>query len=220
VPPPPPPPPPPVEHRAGAAGVPPLEIHRSPRRRRSASAAPRDGVVVVRLPAGLPSAEEERLVTSLVRKVTGASRARARGGDAALERRAGELADRYLDGVRARSVRWSGRMQRRFGSCTPAEGTIRISRELASAPAYVLDHVLVHELAHLQVPGHGAAFHALVERHPHAARATGWLEGYTAGRLAAATPEAGGDATGGPGDGRETGDAEDGEDAIDDGALG
>jgi predicted metal-dependent hydrolase len=181
--------------------VPPLEIHRSHRRRRSASAAPRDGVIVVRLPAGLPSAEEERMVADLVRRVTGAARARTRGGDAELERRAAALADRYLDGVRPTSVRWSARMRRRYGSCTPAEASIRISRELASAPAYVLDHVLVHELAHLQEPGHGPPFRALVERYPDAARATGWLEGYTAGRLAAgmgAEPDAvvgtGGDA--------------------------
>ncbi len=165
--------------------MPPLEIHRSPRRSRSASAAARDGVVVVRLPAGLPADEEERIVAGLVRKVTGASRAAARGGDAALERRAAELADRYLDGVRPSSVRWSGRMQRRYGSCSPTARTIRISRELASAPTYVLDHVLVHELAHLVVADHGPRFHELVARHPDAARATGWLEGYTAGRLAA-----------------------------------
>jgi predicted metal-dependent hydrolase len=178
--------PPPVEHRPAAAGVPPLEIHRSPRRRRSAAASARDGVVVVRLPAGLSDGEEERLVTDLVAKVTGASRAAARGGDAALQRRADQLADRYLDGVRASSVRWSARMRRRHGSCTPAEGSVRISRALATAPAYVLDHVLVHELAHLQVADHGPRFHALVDRHPHAARATGWLEGYSAGRLAVA----------------------------------
>ena len=183
------PPPPPVEHRPAVAGVPPLEIHRSVRRRRSASAAPRDGVVVVRLPAGLSRAEEERLVADLVRKVTGAARALTRGGDAALERRAAELADRYLDGVRPSSVRWSGRMRRRYGSCTPAEGSIRISRELATAPGYVLDHVLVHELAHLQEPGHGPRFRALVDRYPEAARAAGWLEGYTAGRLAAGAGE-------------------------------
>lgn len=179
------PPPIPIEHRPAAPGVPPLEIHRSPRRRRSASAAPRDGVVVVRLPAGLPREEEDRLLADLVRKVTGRTRADALGGDEVLERRAAALADRYLDGVRPSSVRWSSRMRRRYGSCTPAEGSIRISRELASAPPYVLDHVLVHELAHLQVSDHGPRFHELLARFPESARATGWLEGYTAGRLAA-----------------------------------
>lgn len=167
---------------------------------------------MVRLPAGLPRAEEERLVVDLVRKVTGAVRAETRGGDAALERRAAALADRYLDGVRPSSVRWSGRMRRRFASCTPADGSIRVSRELASAPTFVLDHVLVHELAHLQVADHGPDFHALVQRYPQAARATGWLEGYTAGRLAAASVRADAETAA-----LVTGAIED--DAVDDGAL-
>ncbi|MEX1177620.1 MAG: M48 family metallopeptidase [Nitriliruptor sp.] len=185
---------PPVEHRPATPTLPALEIHRSPRRRRSASAAARDQVVVVRLPLGISRAEEERLIAGLVHKVTGASRAASRRSDADLERRAARLADRYLDGIRASSVSWSSRMRRRYGSCTPAEGTIRISRELASAPDYVLDHVLLHELVHLRVPGHGADFHELLDRHPDARRASGWLEGYAAGRLAAGTePDAAGD---------------------------
>lgn len=159
-------------------------------------------MVVVRLPLGLPRAEEERLIAGLVGKVTGAARAGSRNSDATLERRAAVLADRYLDGIRATSVSWSSRMRRRYGSCTPAEGTIRISRELATAPSYVLDHVLLHELAHLVVPGHGPAFHELLDRHPQTPRATGWLEGYAAGRLAAGT----------------TAPAED--DLVDDGAIG
>lgn len=144
---------------------------------------------MVRLPAGLPREEEDRLLADLVRKVTGRTRADALGGDEVLEQRAAELADRYLDGVRPSSVRWSSRMRRRYGSCTPAEGSIRISRELASAPPFVLDHVLVHELAHLQVPDHGPRFHELLGRFPESARAAGWLEGYTAGRLAAGAGE-------------------------------
>jgi hypothetical protein len=207
---------PPVEHRPATATTPPLEIHRSPRRRRSASAAPRDHVIVVRLPYGVGEVEEERLIADLVRKVTGARSAAARGGDRALERRAATLADRYLDGVRASSVRWSGRMRRRHGSCTPADGSIRVSSELATAPAYVLDHVLVHELAHLHVPGHGPDFHALVARHPHTERALGWLEGFAAGRLAAGTAGAG-DA-GAPADGAD-GTAPEGDDLVDGGAV-
>jgi predicted metal-dependent hydrolase len=175
-----------VEQRPAVAGRPPLEIHRSQRRRRGASARPRDGVVVVRLPAGLPAAEEERLIDRLVGKVTGQARADALGGDEGLRARAEELADRYLDGVRATSVTWSGRMSRRLGSCTPAHGTIRVAREVAAFPAWVRDYVLLHELAHLVVADHSGAFHELVGRYPHAERARGWVEGFTAGRLAAA----------------------------------
>jgi hypothetical protein len=174
-----------VEHRPPSEGRPPVEIHRSHRRRRGAAARPRDGVVVVRLPAGLPGAEEERLIAHLVDKVTGRMRAEALGGDEALRARADQLADRYLDGVRATSVTWSGRMTRLLGSCTPAHGTIRIAREVAAFPAWVRDYVLVHELAHLLVADHSAAFHELLARYPHTDRARGWVEGYHAGRLAA-----------------------------------
>jgi predicted metal-dependent hydrolase len=179
-----------VEQRPAAPGRPAVEIRRSSRRRRSASAHPQDGTVVVRVPAGLPHDEEERLVRDLVAKVTGRLRAEALGGDAELERRARMLADRYLDGVHATSVRWTSRMARRWGSCTPSTGEIRISREVAAYPSWVRDYVLVHELAHLQVPGHGGRFEELVARYPRSERARGWLEGHVAGRLAAATPEA------------------------------
>lgn len=144
--------------------------------------------MVVRLPAGLASDDEERLISHLLRRVTGGQRAQELGGDAALERRAHQLADRYLDGVRPTSVRWSGRMARRFGSCSTADGSIRISQDVAGMPRYVRDYVLVHELAHLLVADHSAAFRALLSRYPDAERARGYLEGYSAGRLAAATP--------------------------------
>lgn len=174
-----------VEHRPAAAGVPALEIHRSPRRRRTSSAAPDGDRVVVRLPAGLPAADEERTIATLVAKVLGRQRSVARGGDTALQARAERLADRYLDGVRPTSVRWSTRMARRYGSCTPATGEIRISDRLANAPDHVLDAVLVHELAHLVVADHSPRFRDLVARYPQAERARGWLEGFAAGQLAA-----------------------------------
>lgn len=179
-----------VERRPAAAGRPPVEVRRSPRRRRSASAHAQDGVVVVRLPSGLPHEEEERLVRDLVAKVTGRLRADALGGDEELERRARVLAERYLDGIGPTSVRWTSRMARRWGSCTPSTGEIRISREVAAYPSWVRDYVLIHELAHLQAAGHDERFERLVARYPRSERARGWLEGHVAGRLAAATPTA------------------------------
>ena len=166
-----------VEHRPAEAGLPPLEVVRSRRRRRSATAFPRDGVVVVQIPAGLARAEEQRLISSLVKRVVGAARAEAVGGDDELWERAVDLADRYVDGVRPTSIRWSRRMTRRYGSCTPSQGTIRISQQLAAYPDYVLDAVIVHELAHLLVEDHSARFWTLADRYPQAERARGFLEG-------------------------------------------
>ena len=128
------------------------------------------------------------MIEGLVQRVTRRVRADALGGDAALAARADALADRYLDGIRATSVSWSARMHRRYGSCSPGEGRVRISTQLAGHPPYVLDAVLMHELAHLQIADHSAAFWRLVERFPDAARARGFLEGFAAGRLAAGIP--------------------------------
>ena len=47
-------------------------------------------------------------------------------------------------------------------------------------PDWVLDYVLVHELAHLVVPGHGPQFWSLVDRYPRTERARGYLEGVAA----------------------------------------
>lgn len=172
-----------TEHRPADQGQPPLEIVRSRRRRRTATAFVRGDRVVVQLPAGMSTGEEERMIRSLVDRVTGAARAQAAGGDEELTSRAHELADQYVDGVRPSSVQWSSRMQRRYGSCTPSDGSIRISDELARYPRYVLDYVLVHELAHLVVSGHSRRFHEIVDRFPQAQQARGFLEGVRYGRL-------------------------------------
>lgn len=175
---------PPHEIRPASAGRPALEIHRSPRRRRSAVARPQGTALVLRLPAGMEPTEEELMIERLVAKVTGQLRAEQMGGDAALAARAARLADRYVDGVRPSEVVWSGRMEQQLGSCSLGSGRIRISRRLAAMPRYVLDCVLVHELAHLLVPDHSPSFHALMARYPQTERARGFLDGYRAGQLA------------------------------------
>ncbi|MDQ1462801.1 MAG: hypothetical protein QOI08_4285, partial [Actinomycetota bacterium] len=62
-----------------------------------------------------------------------------------------------------------------WGSCTPEDGAIRVSSRLAPYPSWVLDYVLVHELAHLVVASHGPAHDELVDRFPLAERARGFL---------------------------------------------
>ncbi len=177
-----------LEHRPATSSVPPVELHRSARRRRSGQAALRDGRVVVRIPAGMSPAEEAAMVDGLLGKVLRTRAVSDAGGDAALHARADRLADRYLDGLRATSVRWSPRMRHRYGSCTTATAEIRISDRLAAHPDYVVEYVLVHELAHLHVRGHSAGFHGLVARYPHTDRARGYLAGYEAGLAAGARP--------------------------------
>jgi predicted metal-dependent hydrolase len=68
----------------------------------------------------------------------------------------------------------------RWGSCTPDDATIRISHRIQEMPDWVIDYVLLHELAHLVVPSHNAQFWELVNRYPKAERARGYLEGISA----------------------------------------
>jgi predicted metal-dependent hydrolase len=91
-----------------------------------------------------------------------------------LARRARELADG--NGLpRPASIKWSTTQTSLWGSCTPVDGTIRISDRLAAFPRWVLDYVIVHELAHLVEAGHGPAFQELVSRYGLAERARGFL---------------------------------------------
>jgi hypothetical protein len=96
--------------------------------------------------------------------------------DGVLERRARELNCQYFGGeLRWQSIRWVTNQNGRWGSCTPAEGTIRISHRLASVPAFVRDYVIVHELAHLIEANHSPRFWNLVNRFGRTERARGYL---------------------------------------------
>lgn len=171
-----------------------VEVRRSARRRRTVSAHREGDTVVVLLPARMSVAEEQRWVAEMLAKLNRTeSRRRGAAGrsDAELVRRAEELSGRWLDGqARPDEVRWVPAMRSRWASCSPAERSIRVSERLREVPAWVLDYVLVHELAHLLEPGHGPRFWAQVRQYPRTERAMGYLEGLSAAAaLGIATPE-------------------------------
>ncbi|MGH3369735.1 MAG: M48 metallopeptidase family protein [Nocardioidaceae bacterium] len=152
-------------------------MRRSRRRRRTVSAYREDDKVVVMIPARLSAGEEQEWVTTMLERLE-RSEKRRRPSDARLKRRAVELSDRYLGGLaRPATVRWVANQNTRWGSCTPSDRSIRLSVRLQGMPAWVIDYVLVHELAHLIESGHTPAFWAWVDRYPKAERAKGFLEG-------------------------------------------
>ena len=141
------------------------------------SAYREDGRVVVMVPARLSAQEERDWVDTMLDRLA-RSEARKRPSDAGLERRARELSGRYLGGLaRPATVRWVDNQNSRWGSCTPADRSIRLSTRLQGMPSWVIDYVLVHELAHLIEAGHTPAFWAWVDRYPKAERAKGFLDG-------------------------------------------
>jgi predicted metal-dependent hydrolase len=66
----------------------------------------------------------------------------------------------------------------RWGSCS-ADGALSFSWRLVMAPAYVLDYLAAHEVAHLKEMNHGPRFWTLVERLcPRTQEAETWLKQY------------------------------------------
>ena len=64
-------------------------------------------------------------------------------------------------GVKAKALAYRN-MRSRWGSCQPTTGRICINVRLALYPPECLEYVVVHELAHLLVRGHGPEFHQLM----------------------------------------------------------
>lgn len=168
------------------SGSPTVEVRRSARRRRTVSAYRRGDTIVVLVPGRLTRAQERVAVADLVQKVLAReARTRPPRTDEGLAARAAALAHRWLRpaaGIppRPSAIRWVGNQDRRWGSCTPATGVIRLSDRLQGLPDWVVDYVIVHELTHLIEVDHSARFWALVAHYPQAERARGYLLGYAA----------------------------------------
>ncbi|HWM39658.1 MAG TPA: M48 family metallopeptidase [Streptomyces sp.] len=157
-----------------------VEVRRSARRRRTVSAYREGDRTIVMIPARMSPDEEQRWVGVMLDKLA-AQESKRMLGDSELTERAAQLSEQYLDGrAQPDSVRWVTNQNTRWGSCTPAEGSIRLSHRLRGMPEYVVDYVLLHELSHLLVPGHGPRFWQLLEAYPRTERARGFLEGVVA----------------------------------------
>lgn len=157
-----------------------VEIRASTRRKKTGTAHWSGSRIVVQIPARIRGRERTTFVDDLVERLM-SQRPQNSAGDGALEGRAMELAAIYNDGVVPRSVRWVKNQQARWASCSPASKEIRISNRLRQCPAWVIDAVLVHELAHLQEVGHTAKFNELADRYPQQHESALFLEGYALG---------------------------------------
>jgi hypothetical protein len=172
----------------GQAGSALVEIRVSRRRKKSAQAHLEAGKVVVVVPAVLTAKEREEVAARLALRMIGPGSRKRLLTDRDLELRARQLADRFLSGVRPSSVRFVANQTRRWGSCTPATGEIRLSSRLQGFPSYVVDAVIFHELAHLLEASHSPRFKALCDRYPRQAEADAFLLGFERGVATASMP--------------------------------
>jgi len=154
--------------------MPPVRIITSRKRRRTVAARLRSGVLELMVPATMPIAERQHWAEVMSKRLERRAE-RRRPTDERLQQRAERLNERHFDGrLRWTSIRFAD-MDHQWGSCSFSDGAIRIARRAAELPDWVLDYLLVHELAHLVHSDHGREFHALEDRYALSERAKGYL---------------------------------------------
>jgi len=158
-------------------------IRRSKRAKRNVTAYRDNEKTVVTVPTRMAQRDIDVYVAELVNRLD--DRDERTSSQQSLEDRARELSRKYLEQDLFEthkvpvSIRWVTNQNSRWGSCTPDEGTIRLSHRLHRMPSYVIDSVIVHELIHLLVTDHSPAFYELMNKFPQHEKAKAFLDGYS-----------------------------------------
>jgi hypothetical protein len=171
-----------------AEAAPRVEVRVSARRRKTSEARWEGDRIVVSLPAHLDLESRQSTIDWLVERLMTKHRLPAGLSNDDLLVRAIALSDRYLVGARPSSVRWVTNQTARWGSCSYYSADIRVSHRLRAVPEWVLDSVLVHEVAHLTYPDHSPDFHRLAAGYPRHDEAAVFLAGYGLGLSRPTTP--------------------------------
>ena len=160
-----------------------VEVKRSKRAKRNVTAYRDNDKTVVTVPTRMAKRDIDAYVTELVNRLD--DRDERTSSQKSLEQRARLLSRKFLgqDLFETHKVpvkiRWVTNQNSRWGSCTPDEGTIRLSHRMQRMPSYVIDSVIVHELIHLLVTDHSPAFYALMNKYPDHEKAKAYLDGYS-----------------------------------------
>lgn len=158
----------------------PSRIELRPGRRRSVELTLESGRFVARVPARASGPRLESLLGDLRAQLWERLQRESVYSDAALTALAREVCRRDLADLDLPhwTARFSRRQNKRWGSCTfdGKQGAIRISAHLIGHPRWLIAQVLLHELIHLRVHGHGPEFQALMQRSPDHDRGRGYLE--------------------------------------------
>jgi predicted metal-dependent hydrolase len=158
-----------------------VQARHDSRLRRNVRWTVRGDTIEIRAPRSIRRADLDRMVTEIVARVQ-KQRQRARKQQATdLQARAEAINRQHFGGELAwHTIRWVSNMEKRLGSCTTGgstDGDIRISDRMRSWPAYVVDYVIAHELAHRKHADHSPIFWEYLARYPHMERARGFIEG-------------------------------------------
>ena len=161
-----------------------LELVVTRKRVKNVNARLRGDTLLVSAPLHMPQAALDRAVLELARRLLRRGRARTVNAELDLAAVARRVAARFPAPPALGEVRFSTSQRARWGSCSAHSGTILLNAALAQMPAWVLEAVVAHELAHLFHRDHGPEFRALLRRVcPESDRARAFLHGvsWTAG---------------------------------------
>ncbi len=112
----------------------------------------KDGCAILTLPNKTKPEEDEKYITEWYRKK--------------LKETIPSLLSKWekITGLSCSS--WQIRdMTSRWGSCSVNTKSIRLNLQLAKRPEICLEYVILHELAHTKVAGHGPDFKAILDKH-------------------------------------------------------
>lgn len=153
-----------------------IKIIRSPDRKKTIQAKLIGETIVVYLPCGMHREEERKIIERMKKKIENKRLKRNINKDDYLIKRFAEFNNRYFQGIlNVNTIEFVTNQESRRGSCTPSNGTIRLSHKLLDMPKWVLDYVLMHEMSHLLHPDHSKAFWEKVSEYKYAERARGFL---------------------------------------------
>ena len=169
---------------AGPEGNPLEVIVRRDKRLRKSSRweKARDGGILLRIPYRLPNKHIPELLEKVEKRLARQYQLAEERTDADLHQRAHYINQTYFEGkIEWTAIRWVEPMKTRLGSCTSGgstDGHIRISREIANWPQWVIDYVIAHEMAHRVHPNHSQAFWDFLKNaYPLTERARGFIKG-------------------------------------------
>lgn len=153
-----------------------VKVIRSPDRKKTVQARMVGETLIVYLPLGMHREEERKLIEEMKQKLEKKKLKRHINKDDYLMKRFDEFNNKYFQGkLKVNSIEFVTNQERKNGSCTPANGAIRISHKLLDMPRWVLDYVIMHEMTHLVHPDHSSAFWEKVGEYKYTERARGFL---------------------------------------------
>jgi len=155
------------------------------KRVKNVNARLRGSTMLVSAPYGIPPGELDRVIADLARTLVRRRHAREINGAPDLTELSRRVAARFPSPPRFSAVAFSTTQRSRWGSYSGLDGAIRLHAALRTMPAWVLEAVVAHELAHAFHRHHSAAFWALLRSVcPETDRARSFLAGvsWLAGR--------------------------------------